>query len=91
MIPTMIGNTIGISAGSIMLLIAEPVTMPTVRRVVRARGALHDPGVLAELAAHLVDDLAADAADGRHRERGEQERHQAADEEAGDHPGVARG
>ena len=44
--------------------------------------------MLAELAPHLLDDLAADAADGLHRERGEQERHQAADEEPGDHPRV---
>src|SRR6187455_398391 len=31
MIPTTIGNTIGIAAGSIMLLIAEAVTMPIAR------------------------------------------------------------
>ncbi len=31
MIPTMIGNTIGISAGRSMPLIAEPVTMLTAR------------------------------------------------------------
>ena len=57
-------------------------------RVVRPRGALHDARVLAELAPHLLDDLAADAADGRHRQRGEEERHHPADEEAGDHPGI---
>ena len=57
-------------------------------RVVGPRGALHDARILPELAAHLLDDLAADAADGRHRERREQERHHAADEEAGDHVGV---
>ena len=56
--------------------------------VLGPRRPLHDPGVLAELAAHLLDDLAADAADRLHRERREQERHQAADEQAGDHPGV---
>ena len=56
--------------------------------VLGPRRALHDPRVLAELAAHLLDDLAADAPDRLHRERREQERHQAADEEAGDHPRV---
>src|SRR5947209_8227667 len=56
--------------------------------VLRPRRALHDPGVLAELAAHLLHDLAADASNRLHRERREQERHQPADEEAGDHPRV---
>ena len=56
--------------------------------VVRPLGAFHDPRVLAELAAHLLDDLAADAPDRLHRERREQERHQPADEEAGDDPRV---
>ena len=58
------------------------------RRVVRPRRALHDARVLAELAPHLLDDLAADAADGRHRQRGEEERHHPADEQAGDDPRV---
>ena len=53
--------------------------------VVRSLRALHDPGHLPELPPHLLDDLAADAADRRHRERREEERHQPADEEAGDH------
>ena len=89
MIPTTIGIATGISAGSIISLIAEPVTIVDRARVVGPRRALHDPRVLPELAPHLLDDLAADAADRLHRERGEQERHQAADEEAGDHPRVA--
>ena len=84
MIPTR-SERDGISAGSIIRLIADLVTMSTARRVVRPRGALHDPGHLAELAAHLLDDLAAGAADCRHREGGEEERHHPADEEAGDH------
>src|ERR1044071_978920 len=37
--------------------------------VFRPSGALHDPGDLAELTAHLGHDLAADASDGLHRER----------------------
>ena len=78
------------SAGAIISLIAEPVTMPIALRVVGPCRAVHDPRVLAELAAHLLDDLAADAADRLHRERREEERHEAADEEAGDHPRVAR-
>ena len=85
MMPTTIGTTTGIAAGSIIAPIAEAVTMSTARRVVGTRGALHDARVLAELAPHLLDDLAADPADRRHRERGEQERHHAADEQAGDH------
>ena len=62
--------------------------MPTARAVVGPARPLEDPRDLAELAPHLLDDLAADAADRLHRERREQERHQPADEEPGDHPGV---
>ena len=51
-------------------------------RVVGLLGALHDPRLLAELAAHLLDDGAAGAADGLHRERGEQVDHQAAEQQA---------
>src|SRR6478672_11623494 len=47
-------------------------------------GIIHDPRVLAELAAHLLNDLAAHAPDRRHGERGEEERHQPADQEACD-------
>ena len=59
--------------------------------VVGLLGVVHDPRVLAELAAHLLHDLAADPADRLHGERREQERHQAAEEETGDHPGVGQG
>ena len=52
------------------------------RGVVGLLGALHDPRLLAELAAHLLDDGAAGAADGLHRERGEQRDHHAADQQA---------
>ena len=51
-------------------------------RVVGLLGAVHDPRLLAELAAHLLDDGAAGAADGLHRERGEQADHEAADQQA---------
>ena len=88
MIPTTIGNAIGTSAGSIMLRIADFVTMSIARPYSGRDVPSMMPGVLAELAAHLLDDLAADAADRLHRERREQERHQAADEQAGDHPRV---
>ena len=47
--------------------------------------------VLAELATHLLDHLPAHAPDRLHRERGEEERHEPADEEAGDHPRVLQG
>ena len=86
--PTMIGKTIGISAGREHRLDRRAGDDVDRAAVLGPLGALHDPGVLAELAAHLLDDLAADAADRLHRERGEQERHQAADEEPGDHPRV---
>ena len=54
-------------------------------RVVGLVGALHDPRLLAELAAHLLDHGAAGAADRLHRERGEQADHQAADQQADQH------
>ena len=88
MIPTTIGKTIGISAGSSIALIAEPVTMsialPYSGRAVPSM----IPGISRNWRRTSVDDLAADAADRLHRERGEEERHQPADEEAGDHPRV---
>ena len=56
--------------------------------VVRLLGALHDPRLLAELAAHLLDHGAAGAADRLHRERGEQADHHAADDQADQHVGV---
>src|ERR687883_568764 len=58
--------------------------------VLGPRRPLHDPRVLAELAPHLLHHLAAHAPDGHHRERREEERHQAADEEARDHPRVVQ-
>ena len=91
MIPTMIGKAIGISAGSIIDLIAERGDDVDRAPVLGPRRALHDPRVLTELAAHLLDHLAADPPDRLHRERREQERHQAADEEPGDHPRRRRG
>src|SRR5215475_1059293 len=87
--PTTIGKRIGTIAGRIIDLIAEPVTM-SIARPYGPLGAFHDPRVLAELRAHLLHDLAADAPDRLHRERREQERHQAADEEAGDHAGIPK-
>ena len=45
-------------------------------------GAVHDPGVLAELAAHLEDDRAGRAGHRVDRQAGEQEHHRGADEQA---------
>ena len=78
-------KTIGISDGMIISRCAALVTMSTHWRVVRLLGALHDPRLLAELAADLLDDGAAGAADGLHRERGEQADHHAADQQADQH------
>ena len=50
-------------------------------------GPLHDPRVLAELAPHLLDHLAAGAPDGLDREGREQVDHHAADEQADQHRG----
>ena len=88
MMPTTIGKAIGISAGQQHRLDRRAGDDVDRAAVLGPLGALHDPGMLAELAPHLLDDLAADPADRLHRERREQERHQAADEEAGDHPRV---
>ena len=78
-------TTIGISDGMIISRCAAFVTMSTHWRVVGLLGALHDPRLLAELAAHLLDDGAAGAADGLHRQRGEQADHHAADQQADEH------
>ena len=56
--------------------------MSTRAGVVGLLGAVHDPRLLAELAAHLLDDAAAGAADRLDRERGEQVDHHAADQQA---------
>ncbi len=79
--PTISVSTIGSSDGRIISRWAVLVTMSTQVRVVGLFGALHDPGVLTELAAHLLDDGAAGAADGLHRQRGEQADHQAAEQQ----------
>ena len=50
--------------------------------VLRTAGALHDPGDLAELAAHLEDDRAGGAADGVDRQAGEQEHHGRTEQQA---------
>ena len=50
--------------------------------VVRLLGPVHDPGLLAELLSHLLDHLAAGAADGLDRQRREQVDHDPADQEA---------
>ena len=57
------------------------MTIATVSAVVGLLGPVHDPGLLAELLAHLLDDLAAGAADSLDRERREQVDHDAADQE----------
>ena len=88
MIPTMIGKAIGNERRQEHLLDRRVRDDVDGAAVVRPAGALEDAGDLPELAAHLVHDQAADAPDRLHGERGEQERHQAADEEARDHPGV---
>jgi hypothetical protein len=54
-------------------------------RVVGLFGVVHDPRVLAELAAHLLDDRAAGATDGLDRQRGEQAHHQPAEQQADQH------
>ena len=56
--------------------------------VVRLLGALHDAGLLAELAAHLLDDRAGRAADGRHGDAAEQVGQQAAEQQADHDVGV---
>ena len=56
--------------------------------VLRTAGALHDPGDLPELAAHLEDDRAGGAADGVDRQAGEQEHHGRTEEHADQHVGV---
>ena len=70
-------------------LSARRVSMSTHVAVLGLRGALHDALDLAELAAHLLDDLGAGAADRFHRHRAEQVGHHAADEQADDHHGFA--
>ena len=85
--PTITGTTIGISAGRIISFCAAAVTIATVFAVVGFFGALHDPRVLAELLAHLFDDLAAGAADRLDREGGEQVDHHAADDQPDQHVG----
>ena len=78
-------TTIGISDGMIISRCAALVTMSTHCAVVGLLGALHDPGLLPELAAHLLDDRAAGAADGLDREGDEQVDHHAADQQADEH------
>ena len=53
--------------------------------VLRLAGAFHDPGDLAELAAHFLHHRARRAADRFHRHRAEQVGDQAADQQADDH------
>ena len=65
--------------------------MLTVLRVVGLFGALHDPGVLAELLADLFDHLAAGAADRLDREGGEEVDHHAADDQPDQHVGAESG
>ena len=50
--------------------------------VLRTAGALHDPGDLAELAAHLVDHGTGGAADGVDGQAGEEEHHRRAEQQA---------
>ena len=88
MIPTMIGNSDRDQRRREHALDRRAGDDVDRAAVLGPRRPLHDPRVLAELAPHLLHDLAADAADRLHRERREQERHQAADEQAGDHPRV---
>ena len=72
----------------IISLIAALVSMSTARRIVRPLGALHDAGLLLELPAHLLDDRAGGAADGRHGDAAEQVGDQAAEDQAGHDVGV---
>ena len=64
--------------------------MLTVFAVVGFFGPLHDPRVLAELLAHLLDDLAAGAADRLDREGREQVDHHAADDQPDQHVGAGQ-
>ena len=60
------------------------------RAVVGALGVVHDPGLLAELAADLLDDDGGGSADGPDGQRREEEGDGAADEEADEGTGVGR-
>src|SRR3546814_4799884 len=53
--------------------------------LLRLAGAFHDPGDVAELAAHFLHHRARGAAHGFHRHRAEQVGDQAADQQADDH------
>ena len=88
MMPTTIGKTSGISARQHHVLDRGARDDVDGAPVLGLAGSLHDPGDLPELPPHLLDDLTADTADSLHRERGEEEGHEAADEEARDHPAV---
>ena len=57
-------------------------------RVVGLLGVVHDPGVVAELVAHLHHDLHRRAAHRADRERGEQERDRAAEQQADEDVGL---
>ena len=85
MTPTTNVNTIGISDGRIISRWAARVTRLTAVAVLGLLGALHDPGLLLELASHLLDDGAAGAADSLHRKRHEQVHHQSADQQTDEH------
>ena len=56
--------------------------------VIGALRALHDAGLVLELAAHLLDDGAGSAADGRHGDAAEQVGDETAEQEADDDVGV---
>src|SRR3954447_8467186 len=96
----MSGTAIGIRAGRSMLLIAELVTMSIARPYSGRAVPSMIPGISRNWRrtsgttwpppppAHLGDAGPADAPARLHRQRGEEKRHQPADEEAGDHPRV---
>ncbi len=84
-------TTIGISDGMIISRWAELRDDVDALAVLGLLRAVHDPRLLAELAAHLLDHGAAGAADRLHGERGEQADHHAADQQADEHVGVVEG
>ena len=87
---TTIGDSTGSSDGMIISLIAALVSEIDGAAVIRLVGALHDAGLLAELAADVLDDRAGRAADRGHAHRAEQIGQQAAEQQADDDVGIVQ-
>ena len=80
--PTAIGASTASRPGVTSSRSESLVTMSTTLPYSGRAGALHDPGDLAELAAHLVDHRAGGPGHGVDRQAGEQEHHRRAEEHA---------